>query len=504
MFGPSITYCLYQTVQQRTTPDGTQTGSQIKSLSGSSGIEQNETFVDGAIYTLSCYVKRRTGTGTFKNRTGGGGGGRISATYNLENATATVENAATAATIVPVGNGWYRVSVTGPVSSAENKVVLFNNTTPNDEFYVWGAQLELNGTVQEYIPTTSVATGGPRFDHDPTTGESLGLLIEQSKTNTVTNSPPGLIILNNGNPSTVITSVILPDGTNGQCRNVLHDVLTPGYFRVGGSVNITQGEQYTVSLFLRNPNGLPFEADPNGAALGIQLYRAGTGQNDNVGFGSSSMYKKDYANGWRRYAATFTAQSTATVDGFFSLVMNSPTYLNWEFQLWGFQIEEGSFPTSYIPTSGSTVTRAADVAEITGANFSSWYNQDEGTVFVEAAPYTDATGHAFTNFRDTADVDKRQLLGTNQLFFNLGDVNITMPTLAGNQKLAYGVDVDNVALYRDGVVVGGRSSFILNPANELQIGRLDGNATRYLNGHMKHVAYYDTKLPNSTLEELTS
>jgi hypothetical protein len=47
------------------------------------------------------------------------------------------------------------------------------------------------------------------------------------------------------------------------------------------------------------------------------------------------------------------------------------------------QLELGAFPTSYIPTTGAAATRAADVASISGSNFSSWYRQDEGTVFAD-------------------------------------------------------------------------------------------------------------------------
>jgi hypothetical protein len=48
---------------------------------------------------------------------------------------------------------------------------------------LWGAQLEQSATVGEYIPTTSTINSAPRFDHDPTTGESLGLLVEEQRTN---------------------------------------------------------------------------------------------------------------------------------------------------------------------------------------------------------------------------------------------------------------------------------------------------------------------------------
>ena len=51
--------------------------------------------------------------------------------------------------------------------------------------------------------------------------------------------------------------------------------------------------------------------------------------------------------------------------------------------VWGCQVEVGSFATSYIPTTDSAVTRAADLAEISGTNFSSWYNPDASTVYWE-------------------------------------------------------------------------------------------------------------------------
>jgi len=53
------------------------------------------------------------------------------------------------------------------------------------------------------------------------------------------------------------------------------------------------------------------------------------------------------------------------------------------FYAWGAQLEAGAFPTSYIPTEATAVTRNADVATMTGTNFSDWFNVNAGTFFIE-------------------------------------------------------------------------------------------------------------------------
>ena len=79
---------------------------------------------------------------------------------------------------------------------------------------------------------------------------------------------------------------------------------------------------------------------------------------------------------WQRFTWTFTPQSQANV---YPIVPDSAGI----YYIWGPQLEEGAFATSYIPTSGSTVTRAADLTKITGTNFTDFHNATEGTLYGE-------------------------------------------------------------------------------------------------------------------------
>ena len=131
------------------------------------------------------------------------------------------------AAIVPVTDGWYRCSLTATTDShttataffscsAENKFVDGTSTAINS-VYLWGAQLEEGSTATAYIPTTSTISGAPRFDHDPATGESLGLLIEEARTNDITNNfSTGDSA--NGVSLSEVTSITNPDGTTGTIK----------------------------------------------------------------------------------------------------------------------------------------------------------------------------------------------------------------------------------------------------------------------------------------------
>jgi len=490
-----------------TAPNGTQTASRITTTGNQAGFIRAN--VVTGTHTASIYAKY-DGNTDWCNVTAGGGA-LPEAWFDVKNGSVgTVNNCV--GNIENAGNGWYRISITGDFSSG-----ILLGFTPSDgngsatsgtgnSLLFWGAQLEVGSTATTYIPSvvTFVSRASTGTYVSDTTGlvetaavdvaryQDDELLLENAATNLVPYSEDFTQWSVFGSLSLSVDGTLAPDNTATATKLLCTGTSKSVVYRQVGN-----GDQ--ARSFYAKAGSTPYvfiDSPANSAGVWFDL-STGTVQ----GTGGSIV---PLANGWYRciIATNFFGGGNFSIGP--SNAMGADTSTNGQYlYIWGAQVETGTYTTSYIPTTTSSATRAADVST-SAASVSSWYNQDEGSLFVEAAPYTDQTQRTFTNFRDTADINKRQLLGTNQLFFNLGDVNIPITPMAGNQKLAYGVDVDNVALYRDGVVEGGRSSFILNPANQLQIGRLDGNAARYLNGHMKHVAYYDTKLPNSTLEELTS
>ena len=118
------------------------------------------------------------------------------------------------------------------------------------------------------------------------------------------------------------------------------------------------------------------------------------------------------SNGWTRISRTFTVGSTiVSVYPFHSVNVGG------ELLIWGVQLETGSFPTSYIPTSGSTVTRAADIASITGTNFSGFYNQSEGTAFVDATPDEVVNATNICSFSDGTFSNRHQFYAETNFYF---------------------------------------------------------------------------------------
>jgi len=173
-----------------------------------------------------------------------------------------------------------------------------------------------------------------------------------------------------------------------------------------------------------------------------------------------------------------------------------------------------SFATSYIPTEGSTVTRAADVASITGSNFSSWYRQDEGTIYHLYKPFGVASGRRIFSLDDGTG-DNRYLGaasngsgssgnyieitsgGAGQGFLGTGDAYTET-----QQSGAFAYILNNAGFSKNGLTASLDSSVLIPTINTLNIGS-DFNNTAVLNGTIRRLTYWPTRLGNDTLQTIT-
>jgi hypothetical protein len=352
-----------------------------------------------------------------------------------------------------------------------------------------------------------------RFDHDPVTGESLGLLVEESRTNLLTRSEEfndaswgraGLHLFGSGS---VANAIVAPDGLTTA------DLITENTAtsqRNVQQVSTTIGTK-TLSVFAKQGPGSRLlrlvDFNLTDGAQGETYFNLSTGT---VVSGSGTI--QAFPNGWYRCSIQTTTTVTSTY--FISLApsVNIFTYTGdgtSGIYIWGAQLEAGAFPTSYIPTQGSTRTRASDNASITGKNFSEWYRQDEGTMFVDYKLITNGSAARVFNIDNgTSNIRISGLCG-NTLFqtFILPEnrgPSITFPSTF-NFKVATVHKDYNVFNYLNGKYFNfetGRTMIIPKTLNTLRIGNWVANT---LQGTIiKKLTYFPKRLPNSQLISLTT
>jgi hypothetical protein len=187
-----------------------------------------------------------------------------------------------------------------------------------------------------------------------------------------------------------------------------------------------------------------------------------------------------------------------------------------ELYIWGAQLEAGSFPTSYIPTSGATATRSADIASIPVTDFG--YNSKASTVFIEAQTFSTAINNhqdfslhqgvvAGSSIHSGSRVGGG-VAGQYALWVQAGGSTVALlsktSVISDNTvyKAAWAVSADDFALTVDGTAVTTDTAGAMPiAATEARIGY--GGYGR-LNGHIKSIQYYPRRLSNAQLQELTT
>ena len=196
-------------------------------------------------------------------------------------------------------------------------------------------------------------TNAPRFDHDPVTGESLGLLIEEARTNLMLNSGTTAEMRPTASTSRTSGGFAAPDGSTDASRVNLPEVTQPGRVEIVSEIlGVSPNTDYIASVYLKGLNG--------GEVVYLTLESSVP----------TSSVTATLTTEWQRFDITGLSNSGVL---YFNVGVdtrigtgqsNQPAQ---SFYIWGAQVEEGSFPTSYIPTVSSTVTRTADSAIIDGA-----------------------------------------------------------------------------------------------------------------------------------------
>lgn len=337
--------------------------------------------------------------------------------FNISNGTlGTMASGCTGST-QDVGNGWYRCMVTCTIATVgqswapqiitanANNARHYGGTVGNG-MLIWGAQLQkgsvatpLLQTQQEPIlqhqPTLlTKASGEPRIDHNASTGECLGLLVEEQRINQIPRSVIGPTGWNFTNCSRDGYD-IAPNGTT-EAVVVRPDGAGTHFFLYNSQVN--QNTVYTFSIYVKAAGLNHVQiASSTGFVSGFRNFNL-----DDLTVGSSDIGEQgaqegieDVGNGWRRIWVTETATGTSASGRFAVQGIPNATTSRLAFgsganpykgiSYWGAQMEVGKGRTSHIPTSGSSVTRAAEICEMSNIGTYDWYNRDEGTLYSEFA-----------------------------------------------------------------------------------------------------------------------
>lgn len=384
---------------------------------------------------------------------------------------------------------------------------------------------------------TTASSNVARFDHRLENGiwVNKGLLIEEQRVNRAPYSENfGNSWWNKQNVSVTNNAAIAPNGS-----------LTADQLKESGSgfkqtfsgsqtTDMTAGNWWTGSIFIK----------PNGRTKGLLLL-----QRPRTDFSAAQMVF-DLQTGYVDVQAVngpsgvLGGSIVTLADGWFRVILTGYTGYNTDnrlnvwilddnylasytpdntsgFFVWGAQLEQGAFATSYtpVPTSGST-TRAADVASMTGTNFSDWYNATEGTSFIQfdsvkddlntqgpIFPFAISDNSNNERWHTSAFYSSPNELISNRVF----DGNVLQAALDQTvsfttnttYKNAFAVKANNFAASTDGASVLTDTSGTMPTVDRLYLGVSPTGNSAWLNGRIAKFYYWNTRKTNQYLQNIT-
>lgn len=553
-----------------TAPDGTETADKLTStstnqvLSGDYSSNVSTTWQ----YKHSIYLKYIDHQWIRLQADSGNG----NAWFDVQNGVVgTTKTEVDSATIEDVGGGWYKctIEVTIDSESSQNFNIAFassDNSTfeaNNKSVHAWGAHVyncqyldmvqnpanTWTGGGSYYKTGTSGGYFAPRIEHDPD-GNVKGLLVEEERENLyghhIMNFATNNVTENQNDSGTLDpagknnSTLFREDSSNDVHRYYGASVLVEnplGTYKTAHSVYAKEDTNYAKRYLVMTPTG---QSPDNYAAFDL----SGDGSVTQTGSSMDDAYIEKAGNGWYRCTVSTNGDGTPTTGMIFALSTTStpnsyqPSYQgNGEsgLWLWGYQVESihnsasenyhTNLATSYIPTKGGTAyTRSRDKPTLNRSDLA--WNNDEGTIFVEALTPQAPNAQGFTMAFHIGDgsTTSRLWMGiyspNNQveMSFKTTDVpNVNLTTTYTDASLTFEGDTFKQAFaYKEGdyamsvngvTAVTSTQSGTLAELSEWDNITIGGYRSSHLypwNAPIVNIKYYPRRLTDDQLEDLTS
>jgi hypothetical protein len=357
-----------------------------------------------------------------------------------------------------------------------------------------------------------VAANQPRIDYDPVTLGCRGLLIEEQRTNLVANSTGSGAVVGGAPPTgwavdaPGLTVAVVGKGEFNGLQYV--DVRVSGtatatwFSMMAGLVPASSGRVFTASAYVGIAGGST--AGITLKVLRVQAaYPGGTEQSD------TPLPLLSPLGLSRRYAVSRTLVNPGIISVAHKIGMGWPvgTSVDITLRIAGVQLEEGGFATSYIPTAGAQVTRAADSAAVA---LGPWHNAAEGTLFTSAETFGTRAAWAYAQLWSGSTANRVGIVnvsGVSALVDSGGvsQMSYVAPGTSGVSavRAALAYKSNDCQLAYNGQLGAVDGSVTLPAVTELAVGR-SASAETYLNGHVKRLAYWPARLSAAALKGVTA
>jgi hypothetical protein len=502
-----------------TSPIGINNASRISFTTTYPSDFRNTTQNISSINTTSIYVKYIDAQYMQLN---GSNDGDHYCNYDVLNGVVGNSGAQSSGSIEDVGNGWFRLifkqeagTLAGDVRfiNTDSLTSAFNsNASTNGDFHIWGAQSVKGTSVKPYIKTTD-RLDVPRLDYSGGATNPT-LLLEPQRTNLVPYSEDF------SQWSAIGSNQTLVNNTNPIDNNAygIESSVTSSHSRIYLNALMTAGNDYS-STYLVKPSSNPPEYLGFACISNTQpdvLYDFANNQfvDFNIVGNAAKCESISMNNGWKLLKlpvhenvinTRFNIYQGSRVGNNLYGTTGQSYYIKFA------QLEQGGFATSYIPTSGMSVTRVADVCEEAGD--STTFNDSEGVLFAEIAALADDLSSRVISLNDGSTSNRviilyQTITSSIRVIVSSGgsiefDSNTQNYDITNFNKIALKYKENDFALWINGTEVSTDISG-LTPIglNNLEFNNANGTSNFF--GKCKQLIYFNEALTDDELEELTT